>query len=118
MAHKGYTLNYLIDYFSSIPNHRWTTGELQNGETVQMCALGHAIAGLNPSTAVRERLNDGEFDVNARAEALQEFLGGNVENINDANGANYLRLGATPRGRIIRALRNRKRTGNIFGTES
>lgn len=111
MAHKGYTLNYFIDYFSSIPAHQWTEGTEQLGETVQHCAIGHALRNS------RTTLSNTTTKTTARAEALRGFLDNNVENINDAFGR-YAELGATPRGRILRALRNRKRTGNVFGTKS
>lgn len=117
MAHKGYTLNYFIDFFQSIPTHRWTEGTLNQEGTVQMCALGHALAGQNPSKTTLARINNDELDNNARVDALESFLSGDTADINDASTVDYQALGATPRGRILRALRNRKRTGNIYGTK-
>lgn len=113
MAHKGYTLNYFINFFKNIPNHRWTTGTLQKEGTVQMCALGHCLTHQNgnPENA---NLNDDGFESNAKTEALQAFLEGEVETINDDEDNSY-GFGTTPRGRILKALRNRKRTGNIYG---
>jgi hypothetical protein len=112
---KGYTLNYFIEFFGSIPDHRWTEGTLNAAGTVQMCALGHALAGKNPSAFRRERIASRELTSNARTTALQKFLDGQTFQINDAAGYEYESLGTTPRGRILRALRNRKRSGNIWG---
>jgi len=114
MAHKGYTLNYFIDFFKNIPDHRWTEGRLQEYGTVQKCALGHAASNLRAEA-------DSEVDLDTvnsseRVTALQEFLNDKTANINDGVGP-YGFLGATPRGRILRALRNRKRTGNVMGSE-
>lgn len=113
MAHKGYTLNYFINFFKSIPDHRWTTGVLQREGTVQMCALGHCLAHQNgdPENA---NLNDLADATNAKTEALENFLDGRTININDDEDNSY-GFGTTPRGRILKALRNRKRTGNIYG---
>jgi hypothetical protein len=48
--------------------------------------------------------------------ALENFLDGNTVNINDDEyGGEFSELGTTPRGRILRALRNRKLTGRILG---
>jgi hypothetical protein len=108
MAHKGYTLNYFIDFFQSIPDHRWTEGTEHREGTVQKCAIGHAASDN------RAPANTYGANRNARLEALQSFLGNKIAAINDGHDE-YIALGATPRGRILRALRNRKRTGNILG---
>jgi len=113
MAHKGYTLNYFINFFKEIPDHRWTTGTLQKEGTVQMCALGHCLAHQN-ADASNLNLNDNAFPSTAKAEALQGFLNDCAEDINDGDEM-YRKLGTTPRGRILKALRNRKRTGRILG---
>jgi hypothetical protein len=112
--HKGYTLNYFINFFKSIPDHRWTTGKLQTDGTVQMCALGHCLTNQN-SNPKNININDLFPGANAKTEALESFLNDNTAQINDASLFQYRRLGSTPRGRILRALRNRKRTGNILG---
>jgi len=117
MAHKGYTLNYFINFFKNIPDHRWTTGTLQREGTVQMCALGHCLTNQNVSDATTVNLNDLGVQRNAKTEALQEFLNGDVESINDDDNNTY-GLGTTPRGRILRALRNRKRTGSPYGNRT
>lgn len=111
MAHKGYTLNYFIDFFKNIPDHRWTTGGLQDEGTVRLCALGHCLIHQN-ADANNVNLNAGA-ETNAKVEALEDFLGGHTADINDGNNA-FGKLGATPRGRILRALRNRKRNGTIL----
>ena len=109
--HKGYTLNYFIDFFSSIPSWRWTTDRLQEGSTVQKCALGHCVTDQRvPDQAVRSSM----VARNARVRALESFLNNKTASINDAREG-YAVLGKTPRARILRALRNRKRTGNILG---
>jgi len=108
--HKGYTLNYFINFFKNIPDHRWTTGELHVDGTVQKCALVHCLSnqrsGKLPSGASEESLNE-------RGIALENFLNDEVISINDGDGL-YKSLGTTPRGRILRALRNRKRTGEVL----
>ena len=109
--HRGYTLNYFIDFFQNIAPHRWTTGTLQEGETVQKCALGHALTDNRTGEVIDESVG------NARAEALQSFLDGTTELINDGSSG-FDHLGKTPRTRILRALRNRKRTGNVDGETS
>lgn len=112
MAHKGYTLNYFIDFFKSIPDHRWTTGTLQREGTVQMCALGHCLA--NQNAELPDLSSADESNLNAKGEALQNFLEGHAVAINDGD-LGFQDLGSTPRGRILRALRNRKRTGSVTG---
>ncbi len=115
MAHKGYTLNYFIDFFSEIPNSRFIEGELLDSDGVKMCALGHAgAASRNPDAfAGADTCDISGLPTEARAEALENFLG-DTASINDGNG-DYSSLGKTPRTRILRALRNRKRTGNALG---
>lgn len=107
--HKGYTINYFINFFKNIPDHRWTTDTLHREGTVQKCALGHCL------TDHRTGELDGDEENNPRVSALQSFLNSDAADINDGHSGSYRELGATPRGRILRALRNRKRTGNIFG---
>lgn len=109
MAHKGYTLNYFIDYFSNIPDHQWCTGTNQKDGTVQHCAQGHVLRDSRTTLANSKREN------RARLNALNTFLGTSVVSINDGFDPE---LGATPRGRVLKALRNRKRTGNIYGKKS
>lgn len=104
MAHKGYTLNYFIDFFKNIPDHRWANGTLHEVGTARKCALGHCMT--NSRTGKVEKGN-------ARSLALQGFLRRQVVSINDGRGK-YNELGATPRGRILKALRNRKRTGKVL----
>ncbi len=112
MAHKGYTVPYFINFFESIPDHRWTEGELQRSGTVQKCALGHAAS--DSRAPANSFVTNNDVSSSQRAQALIEVLGGDVAAINDADGS-YADLGRTPRGRILRALRNVKRTGNVFG---
>lgn len=117
MAHKGYTLNYFIDFFSNIPNSRFTEGELLDADGVRMCALGHAGAANRDVEAFAgaNTCDVSGLPTEARAQALDNFLNGETASINDGD-TGYAELGKTPRGRILRALRNRKRTGNIFGS--
>jgi len=117
MAHKGYTLNYFINFFSNIPSNRFTTCELLSNTGNRMCALGHAgSADRKPSLAGRSTYQVRGLPTEARARALASFLGGasTVARINDGYGP-YSGLGKTPRARILRALRNRKSTGNVLG---
>lgn len=122
MSHKGYTLNYFINFFKGIPDHRWTENTEQyisdDGDTVQKCALGHASSDMRQPANSEPRQPAGK----ARVKALAAIFGGEaaVESVNDGdvmNGFDTLSLGATPRGRILKALRNKKRTGDIFGFE-
>ena len=107
--HKGYTLNYFINFFKNIPDHRWTTGTFQEGNTVRHCALGHAKR-RSGKTLDETSLDNQNY---VRSAALADLLRGNVVAINDGIGA-YETLGSTPCGRILRALRNRKRYGKIL----
>lgn len=111
--HKGYTLNYFINFFKNIPDSRWTEGTLHDDGTVRFCALGHCLTHQNsdPTLVSNEDL---EYGSNAKTEALEAFLCYSTADINDGNGG-FADLGTTPRGRILRALRNRKRTGNVLG---
>jgi hypothetical protein len=111
MAHKGYTLNYFIEYFSSIPDHQWCVGEEHKEGTVQHCALGHAQR--NARTTL-ERTNK---RANQRMEALNSFLNDETADIND-NSSRYSDLGKTPRGRILKALRNRQKYGHFLGKDA
>jgi hypothetical protein len=111
MSHKGYTLNYFIDFFSNIPDHQWCTGRNQKDNTVQHCAQGHALR--DPRTTLGNTSNPNS----AKLKALENFLGVSVVAINDESGT-FGDLGSTPRGRVLRALRNRKRYGNIRGKNS
>jgi hypothetical protein len=107
MASKKYTLNYFINFFKEIPDHRWTEGELHREGTVQKCALGWA------GTDFRGDVTSDPETVTGRVEALENFLG-DTAGINDGDSSEYLALGRTPRGRVLRALRNRKRYGNVI----
>jgi len=109
MAHKGYTLNYFIDFFQNIPDHQWCIEQNQKGDTVQHCAQGHVLRDARTTFSKSNRRNT------VRLNALNAFLGRNVVSINDDTGNSYSELGKTPRGRVLTALRNRKRTGNIWG---
>lgn len=119
--HKGYTLQYFIEYFSSIPDWQWCVGDeqkrrstndawVEGAPTVQHCALGHARRN---SRTTLDRTNT---RVVGRVEALENFLGHETADINDASpGDNFYSLGKTPRGRILKALRNRQKYGNVLG---
>lgn len=125
MAHKGYTLNYFIEYFSSIPDHQWCvgdeqkkrdTGDVYSSEgkpTVQHCALGHAKRNA------RTTLDRTKTEVNGRVNALNRFLNEETADINDATpGDDFYKLGKTPRGRILKALRNRQKYGHVLGKQA
>jgi hypothetical protein len=114
--HKGYTLNYFINYFSSIPDHQWCVGEeqkfadgdYQSRPTVQHCATGHAQRNA------RTTLDRTQKRTNMRLNALNSFLNDYTVDIND-NDHRFSFLGKTPRGRILKALRNRQKYGSVFG---
>jgi hypothetical protein len=112
MAHKGYTTNYFINFFKNIPDHRWITHRYHRTGTVQKCALGHAYSDLRASPDTTPNTNR----MTARVRALDRVIG-SPANINDGQ-YDFKKLGKTPRGRILRALRNKKRYGNIFGKKS
>ena len=110
--HKGYTLNYFINFFRSIPSNKWTTGVLANADGTKFCALGLAGSARRNEALYGEETSDTDgLPAQVRAEALDTFLDGETAAINDGDGNQYLRLGDTPKARILRALRNRKNTG-------
>jgi len=113
MAHKGYTLNYFINFFSSIPDHQWCEGTLNREGTVQCCALGHALRDPRTNKIDHDQLQD-RLDMNptSKVVALEEFLNDRTAEINDGQGR-FSQLGKTPRGRILKALRTRKRNGTL-----
>jgi hypothetical protein len=111
MASKGYTLNYFIEFFRSIPDHQWTTGVEQHN-TVQHCAIGHALRDR------RTNLSNTSRPANTRLDALNNFLGTDAWRVNDGTETGYASLGKTPRGRMLCALRNRKRYGNVLGRKA
>ena len=86
--HKGYTLVNLISFFSNTTNAQWKNSDVS------------AVAG-SPG----------------RRAALASFLG-NPSGIAAGKPSYFARLGATPRGRILRALRNRKRFGHVLTLKS
>jgi hypothetical protein len=106
--HKGYTLNYFINFFKSIPDHRWTESTLQEEGTVRMCALGHCLAHQNSDASKLKLYNLRGDESNGKVEALQHFLSGYAAEINDGR-YHFDEYGKTPRGRILKALRLRKR---------
>jgi len=94
MSHKGYTLVNLIAFFQNTTNAQFK----------HLNALELADGALTG----RESFG--------RGNALDNFLGYETWAINDGLTKAYRALGKTPRTRILRALRNRKRTGNVLGT--
>jgi hypothetical protein len=117
MAHKGYTLNYFIDFFSNIPTSQWTTCDLVD-EVGRCCVLGHAGDAANSNLRVTNTYNTRSLATKARANALAKFFGGArlASAVNDGSWG-YEELGKNPRARILRALRNRKRYGNVLGNK-
>ncbi len=112
MAHKGYTLNYFIDFFSKIADHRWTEGTEHVDGTVQKCAIGHVKSDLRaPANASPSNTDTDRYNALARIFGSGET----IFQVNDADSSEYAALGNTPRGRILKALRNKKRTGDILG---
>jgi hypothetical protein len=110
-VHKGYTLSYFIKFFQSIPANQWCIGQTQEeGGSIKHCALGHAMR--NNRTTL-----DKTTSFSNRSNVLNGFLANETADINDNQDGRYSILGKTPKVRILRALRNRKRYGNIFGQE-
>jgi hypothetical protein len=109
MSHKGYTLNYFINYFQSIPVSQWCVSGSQVG--TRHDAVGHALRNVRTTLAKTKNENTN------RLNALEHFLGSSIVSINDNTRGSFTKFGKTPRGRILRALRNRKRTGNIQGVQ-
>jgi hypothetical protein len=115
-VHKGYTIKYFIDFFKKIPDNRWTTGHIVSKNGKKCSALGHAYAG---NSDLKMALLSRRFDYEAlvqlapkRAIALVQIFRDSllVAAINDGKGR-FKRFGKTPKARIIRALRMRKRLG-------
>lgn len=117
-----YTPEYFLNKFSEIPNSKWTTGELRNGD--KCCALG--FCGVKPLPASIE----GDYKYTREARALEAILrigfsisatglvnpaeAEVVMGINDGDGAGVgsplpystvQKFGKTPRTRILNALR-------------
>jgi hypothetical protein len=104
--HKGYTLNYFINFFENTKPSEWVCGQAayigKDGKQ-KYCAVGWAGAYDeigNPASPARE-------------EALVGFIG-NIVDINDANNKKNFynrKLGRHPRTRVIKALKLRKKHG-------
>lgn len=118
--HKGYTTSYFIDFFSSIPNKEWTEGTEDN-EQGQFCALGHTSRDMrtgdfNQNTQKRYALANLFESADTSSDMPGEEL---VAEINDADyGSRFYSLGKTPRTRIVKALRNLRRTGDVLGNKN
>jgi hypothetical protein len=92
-----YDIDYFINKFEAIPEDRWTTGNYENAQG-QFCALG--FCGENEDNKTEESI------------ALCEFTGFadySIVNINDEdNGTQSLKLGKTPKERILNFLKQKK----------
>ena len=92
---KGYTLNFFID---AVEN---TTASVWNENTF----LGNIHYGdvISPRAGI----------TSVKVEVLNEFLGFELGDIVDGVG-DFAKLGKTPRTRLLKALRLRKKNGNII----
>lgn len=123
--HKGYTINYFIKFFSDIPVSKWHCGSLTNKDdlenggcrSMKACALGYAGAykveeetheNFNGHT-YKEYYETGATTPN-RENALLDLLPTTAD-INDNSSGYYNSLGKTPRARILKALKLRKKLG-------
>lgn len=119
MAHKGYTLNYFIEFFQNTKPNQWVCGaalEHGKGGKETRCAIG--FAGAYEAEPIIDEDTGEVIDYECavattprREAALLKFLPA-VE-INDSNvkGDTYYKLGKTPRARILKALKLRKKFG-------
>jgi hypothetical protein len=85
---KGYTLNYFINLFNNTTTSDWK---------------GRSVFDFV------------ETKRGVRATALENFIGYGVISNVDLGSKQTNVLGKTPRARILKALYNRKRHGNVFG---
>lgn len=113
-AHKGYTTNYFINFFQSIPRSRWVCGEFGDTQR-EACALGHAGAYEDVE---REdgSYGDGKPTTPGRAKALEKLIP-QIIDVND-DATNYGYLGKTPRARVINALKRRQKFGRKWDKNS
>lgn len=131
--HKGYTLNYFIRFFSEIPTSQWICGSLTNSnelndgchKAMKACAVGFAGAYEAKEVTEYNQCSDTEesfyletrSNTPARENALLALLPKTIE-INDAvEGDHYYKLGNTPRTRILKALKLRKKLGPNWADE-
>jgi hypothetical protein len=95
-----YTVNYFIKKFKAIPNKQWCTGSYET-ETGNHCALGHC--------GFRDINYFGITRTDRRTDEGRELLLilPDVAEIND--GIHYSYSQATPRGRVLAALKDLKK---------
>lgn len=86
--HKGYTINYFIGLVGGVTNAKLKNVGIANLVSPRLGASSQAFAALNT------------------------FLGGNLNAIVNGNKG-YASLGITPRARILKALKNRKKFGSV-----
>lgn len=84
---KGYTISYFIKVLSSTTNT-----QLRNG-------VSSVLSPRKGATSVKVRV-------------LNSLLSGNTSAILNGTGR-FASYGSTPRGRLLTALRNRKRNGSV-----
>lgn len=82
-----YDKAYFVNWFTSIPDDKWTVGALENGDG-QCCAMGHCRKG---------------DDAMGRLVGLQSLLPGSIILINDGVDERYKRI-KHPKHRMLAAL--------------
>ena len=87
---KGYTLQYFIDLFTNTTTRQLSTNSVYNV--------------VSPRKGV----------TSVRAEVLDNWLSYNTTNIANGTGS-FASYGKTPRARLLKALRNRKNNGTVYG---
>lgn len=91
-----YSVDYFLNFFSSIPEEKWMTGNWHNQDKTKFCALGH-LGGSAEKGHTRQ------------AEDLSFIMGCSVAEINDGNNDFYQQI--HPKDRIIAALMDAKNYG-------
>lgn len=95
-THQIYTVEYFIEKFSAIAEHRWLIGNYSNFNGTKKCALGHCDG--NGQTEISNALHK-LFKV-----VVDPTEGWGVGGINDGRHPNYQQ--PTPKQRILAALRD------------
>lgn len=87
-----------FDFFSGIPDEKWCTGAIRNGEG-QCCAVGHVNGKANPG-ALTDALNPSKNPEDSYGTANYR----SPASINDGEDIRYPQ--ATPKARILAALKD------------
>ena len=111
MAHKGYTLNYFLDFFRNTTPGEWVCGTERDEDckgNAKFCAIGFAGAYDE----------DGSATTKAREAALLSLIP-EIVDVNDATSSTdtYNSLGKTPRARVLKAIQLRKKLGTNWNED-